>query len=66
MRTAPCSDGLWSDTATDRAERMIFGAFGTGDPPLSIHDAQSEPYAAAKGLYYETGAALTHLTNGRI
>jgi glycine/D-amino acid oxidase-like deaminating enzyme len=41
-------------------------ALGTGELPLPIHDAQSEPYAAAKGLYYETGAALTHFTNGRI
>ncbi len=38
---------------------------GTGDLPLPIHDPQPEPYAAAKGLYYETGATLTHLTNGR-
>jgi glycine/D-amino acid oxidase-like deaminating enzyme len=41
-------------------------ALGTGELPLPIHDPQSEPYAAAKSLYYETGAALTHLTNGRI
>jgi glycine/D-amino acid oxidase-like deaminating enzyme len=40
-------------------------ALGTGDLPLPIKGPQSEPYAAAKGLYYETGAALSHFTTGR-
>lgn len=40
-------------------------ALGTGDLPLPICDPQSESYAAVKGLYYETGATLTHFTNGR-
>ncbi len=39
---------------------------GTGQLPLPIEAPKSETYAAAKGLYYETGAALTHFTNGRI
>lgn len=38
---------------------------GSGDLPLPITDPQSETYAAVKGLSYEAGAALTHLTNGR-
>ncbi|TMV92707.1 FAD-binding oxidoreductase, partial [Thioclava sp. BHET1] len=41
-------------------------ALGTGDLPLPIQDPQSDPFAAAKGLYYEAGATLSHLTNGRI
>jgi glycine/D-amino acid oxidase-like deaminating enzyme len=40
-------------------------ALGTGDLPLPIMDRQSSPRAAAKGLFFETGAALTHLTDGR-
>ena len=40
-------------------------ALGTGELPMPILDPRAEPYAAAKGLYYETGATLTHLTNGR-
>lgn len=38
---------------------------GTGELPLPITEPQTEPFAAVKGLYYETGAALTHFTNGR-
>ena len=40
-------------------------ALGTGQLPLPIEAPKSEAYAAAKGLYYETGATLTHFTNGR-
>jgi len=38
---------------------------GTGDLPLPVGDLQTEPFAAARSLYYETGATLTHLTDGR-
>ena len=38
---------------------------GTGDLPLPVGDLQTEPFAAPRSLYYETGATLTHLTDGR-
>lgn len=41
-------------------------ALGTGNLPLPLQDRQPEAYAGAKSLYYETGATLTHLANGRI
>lgn len=40
-------------------------ALGTGQLPLPIEAPKTEAYASAKALYYETGAALTHVTNGR-
>lgn len=41
-------------------------ALGTGTFPLRITDPQTEKGAAAKQLYYEAGAALTHFTDGRL
>ena len=41
-------------------------ALGTDELPLALTDPQVEKNAAAKGLYYETGAALTHFTDGRL
>lgn len=40
-------------------------ALGAGSLPLPITDPVTEKHALAKGLYYETGAALTHFTDGR-
>jgi len=41
-------------------------ALGKSELPLAIVDPKPEPFASAKGLYYEAGAALTHFTNGRV
>lgn len=41
-------------------------ALGTGAFPIEIADTHTEKRKVAKGLYYETGAALMHFINGRL